>query len=383
MKGDAERPMLTIVLLGLSITSSWGNGHATTYRSLMRELVRRGHRVTFLERDLPWYAANRDLPKPPYGKTHLYASLAQLKRRFATLVRAADLVIVGSFVPEGSAVGEWVVCQARGITAFYDIDTPVTLARLAAGEGDYLSRSLVPRYDLYLSFTGGPVLDELETRFGARRALPLYCSVDPALYAPEVRPTRWDLGYMGTYSADRQPTVERLLCAPARLWPQGRFAVAGPQYPRGVKWPGNVRRIVHLPPDKHRAFYNGQRFTLNVTRAAMLRAGWSPSVRLFEAAACATPIISDPWPGLDAFFKPGSEILIGRSAADVREFLHDMSEAERRALGGRARKRVLHGHTASHRAAELEGYALDLLGRAPSLRDQAHAGETSRAAATG
>jgi spore maturation protein CgeB len=367
---------LSIVILGLSITSSWGNGHATTYRGLVRELVARGHRVVFLERDLPWYAANRDLPKPPFGKTHLYKSLLQLKRRFAVIVREADLVIVGSFVPEGIAVGEWVQRTARGATAFYDIDTPVTLARLASGEVDYLSRALIPRYDLYLSFTGGALLDRLARDFGARAPRPLYCSVDPALYAPERRRLRWDLGYMGTYSDDRQPVLAELLCAPARASPEARFAVVGPQYPKGLDWPANVRRITHLAPDRHRAFYNAQRFTLNVTRAAMRRAGWSPSVRLFEAAACGVPIVSDRWPGLESFFRPSHEILIAGTAADVLAYLHDLPEAERRQIGERARRRVLAGHTAAHRAAELEQYALEALGR---RRDGAAAARKRRA----
>lgn len=357
---------LSIVILGLSITSSWGNGHATTYRALMRALIRRGHEVTFLERDLPWYADNRDLPKPPYGRLHLYRSLNGLKRRFAGAVRDADLVIVGSFVPEGIAVGEWVMRTAQGMTAFYDIDTPETLARLARGDAGYLSRELVPRYDLYLSFTGGPVLEELERRFGACHARPLYCSVDPALYAPEKRETRWDLGYMGTYSADRQPPLEQLLCAPARTWPEGRFVVVGPQYPRGLGWPRNVRRVNHLAPGRHRAFYTSQRFTLNITRAAMRRAGWSPSVRLFEAAACATPIISDLWSGLDDFFRPGKEVLVAHGSAEALAYLRDMSEEEREALGHSARARVLAEHTAAHRAAELEGYALEILKPTPA-----------------
>lgn len=376
----AAPPVLSIVILGLSITSSWGNGHATTYRGLMRELVRRGHRVAFLERDLPWYADNRDLPKPPYGKTHLYRSLAHLKRRFASLIRDADLVIVGSFVPEGIAIGEWVTREARGATAFYDIDTPVTLARLARDDADYLTPALVARYDLYLSFTGGPVLDHLERRYGARMVRPLYCSVDPAFYAPLERRPRWDLAYMGTYSDDRQPALERLLCAPARTWPEGRFAVVGPQYPRGVGWPRNVRRIQHLPPDRHRAFYTSQRFTLNITRAAMVRAGWSPSVRLFEAAACATPIISDHWAGIESFFAPGREILIARRSAEALAYLRDIPDEERRHIGLRARERVLGSHTAAHRAAELEAYALEALAR-PARAMTAHtAGASPRAA---
>jgi spore maturation protein CgeB len=359
-------PPLRIVILGLSITSSWGNGHATTYRGLVRELTARGHDILFLERDVEWYANSRDLPRPPHGKTMLYRTLSELKRRFAGAIADADLVIVGSYVPEGAEVGEWVTGTARGLTAFYDIDTPVTLAKLARGEEDYLTAALIPQYQLYLSFTGGPTLERLEQEYGAQMARPLYCSVDPALYHPEPATTRWDLGYMGTYSDDRQPGLDRLLLQPARAWRDGRFTVAGPQYPKSIRWPKNVHRIEHLPPSRHRRFYNAQRFTLNLTRADMVAAGFSPSVRLFEAAACGTPIVSDYWDGIDTLFEPGREILIARSAADVLASVRDLPEADRAALGQRARARVLSEHTAAHRAAELEGYALEVLSRQPS-----------------
>jgi spore maturation protein CgeB len=354
---------LRIVILGLSITSSWGNGHATTYRGLVRELASRGHDVLFLERDVEWYASNRDMPRPPRGRVALYRDLGELKRRFATAVREADLVIVGSYVPEGVEVGEWVTQIAKGVTAFYDIDTPVTLAKLERGKADYLSKQLIPRYQIYLSFTGGPTLERLERDYNSPMARPLYCSVDPELYYPAAVALRWDLGYMGTYSADRQPGLERLLLEPARTWPPGRFVVAGPQYPTELRWPRNVRRIQHLPPARHRGFYNAQRFTLNLTRADMVAAGFSPSVRLFEAAACATPIVSDYWDGLSTLFEPDEEILIARSPETVLEWVRDLPEPERVALGQRARVRVLSEHTAAHRAAELEGYAREVLSR--------------------
>jgi spore maturation protein CgeB len=352
---------LRIVIVGLTITSSWGNGHATTYRGLVRELVRRGHDVCFLEHDKPWYAGNRDMPNPPFGRTELYSSVADLTTRFADDVRAADLVVVGSYVPEGVTVGDWVTRTAAGATAFYDIDTPVTLAKLERGDFEYLSPDLIPRYDLYLSFTGGPTLRRLERDLGATRALPLYCSVDPDLYYPEPRPRRWALGYLGTYSPDRQPTLDALLVQPARGCPELTFAVAGPQYPDSIDWPANVERIEHLPPARHRAFYNQQAFTLNVTRADMIRAGFSPSVRLFEAAACGVPIISDAWDGLDTLFTPGEEIVIARDTADAVAALRTTSESDRRHMGERARARILKNHTAAHRAAELERYALEAI----------------------
>lgn len=349
-------PALRIVILGLSITSSWGNGHATTYRGLMRELTRRGHQVLFLERDKPWYAAHRDLPHPPYGATCLYGSLDELRRRFTDDIRLADLVIVGSYVPEGVAVGEFIIATAQGLTAFYDIDTPITLAKLERGDYEYLSPELIPSYDLYLSFTGGPTLDLLETRYGAPRALPFYCSVDPELYFPDAPSSLppYVLGYLGTFSADRQPTLDQLLLEPARCRPDARFVVAGPQYPDTLVWPDNVDRIAHLPPSEHRRFYSAQQFTLNITRADMIRAGFSPSVRLFEAAACGVPIISDAWPGLEDFFVPGRDILIARSAEEVLTYCHDLAEADRRQIAARARAKVLACHTAAHRAAELE-----------------------------
>ncbi|HEX2059790.1 MAG TPA: glycosyltransferase [Thermoanaerobaculia bacterium] len=352
---------MNIVILGLSITSSWGNGHATTYRGLVRELAANGHDILFLERDVPWYASNRDLPEPPYCRTRLYRTLNQLKHRYTRHVREADLVIVGSYVPEGVAVGEWVTETAEGLTAFYDIDTPVTLAKLAQGDFEYLSPHLIPRYDMYLSFTGGPTLRRIEKKYKSPMARALYCSFDPEHYFPEKRRMKWDLGYLGTYSDDRQPTVERLLIEPAKKWRDGKFIVAGPQYPDDrIAWPRNVRRVTHLPPAEHRAFYNAQRFTLNVTRAAMIRAGWSPSVRLFEAAACAVPIISDWWDGLDSLFDPEREILIAETARDVLRFLR-MNDDDRKRIGLRARTRVIDEHTAAHRATELEGYVAEAL----------------------
>ncbi len=362
-----------IVILGLSITSSWGNGHATTYRGLVRALARRGHRVLFLERDVPWYAGNRDLPQPPYCRTELYCSLPDLKRRFEEEVRNADLVIVGSYVPDGVEAGEWVIATACNATAFYDIDTPVTLASLAAGTCEYLTPALLRRYGIYLSFTGGPTLRLIESHFGARMARPFYCSVDPEEYRPRNLPYRWDLGYLGTYSSDRQPALEQLMLEPARRWPRGRFAVVGPLYPDEIRWPENVEREIHLAPRQHADFYGSQRFTLNVTREAMKQAGYSPSVRLFEAGACASPVISDWWEGLDSLLAIGREILVSSSADDTLRFVRDVPDEQRRSVGHAARSRILAGHTPERRAAQLESYWKewnDNVSPYPSRRDR-------------
>ena len=309
---------MRLVVLGLSLSSSWGNGHATTFRALLSAFAERGHEILFLERDRPWYAAHRDLAEPDFCELAWYDSLSELERWRAEIERA-DAVMVGSFVPEGVAVGRWVQRHARGTTCFYDIDTPVTLARL-------------------------------ERAFGSPCARALYCSVDTDRYRPLKVPQRWDLSYLGTYSSDRQPTLERLLIEPARARPDLRFVVAGPQYPEGIEWPANVERIEHLPPAGHPEFYAASRFTLNVTRADMIGAGWSPSVRLFEAGACGTPIISDRWPGIEDVFAPGREIVLADVAEDVIEALACPAGP----IGNAARLAVLAGHSARKRAEQFE-----------------------------
>jgi spore maturation protein CgeB len=353
---------LSIVVVGLSVTSSWGNGHATTYRALIEALARRDHNVTFLERDVAWYREHRDLTKPSSWTVELYQSLNDVPRRFGELIRNADLVIIGSYVPDGIAISEWVTSHARGLTAFYDIDTPVTLAKLDHGL-DYLSASMIPRFDLYLSFAGGPVPGMIEQRYGSPLARTLYCSADPGAYLPQRLETKWALGYLGTYSEDRQPVLDQLLLSPARALPSEQFAVAGAQYPEDIVWPENILRIEHLPPRQHPTFYAEQRFALNATRADMRALGFSPSVRLFEAAACGTPVISDRWPGIETIFEPSREILLASTPRDVIEILRDMPEERRRSIAENARRRVLADHTADHRARQLEGYYAEATAR--------------------
>jgi spore maturation protein CgeB len=309
----------------------------------------------FLERDVPWYASNRDIADPDYCDLRFYRDLAEL-RQWREELAAADAVIVGSYVPDGVEVGRYVQEVADGVTAFYDIDTPVTLAKLERGDFEYLSPEVIPGYDVYLSFTGGPTLDWIEQHYASPAARALYCSVDPEAYPPLDVPKRWDLSYLGTYSPDRQPTLERLLVEPARRMPDRRFVVAGPQYPDDIDWPENVERIDHCPPADHAAFYAASRFTLNVTRADMIARGWSPSVRLFEAAACAVPVISDRWEGIEILFRPGSEIILADETDEVVKVLTGTSPEAAAAMGRAARTRVLDGHSAADRADQLESY---------------------------
>ena len=370
---------LNIVIIGLSVTSSWGNGHATTYRALIEALANRGHHVTFLERDVPWYRGHRDLTKPSNWTVKLYQSLQDIPRRYSSLIRDANLVILGSYVPDGVAIAEWVTAHAQGVTAFYDIDTPVTLAGLDQGL-EYLSAAMIPRFDLYLSFSGGPVPGMIEDAYGSPMARVLYCSADPDLYRPHPVKQHWSLGYLGTYSDDRQPSLERLLLAPAMMLADHQFVVAGSRYPEHLVWPDNVRRIEHLSQHQHPPFYSRQRFTLNLTRADMRALGFSPSVRLFEAAACGTPVISDRWPGIETIFEPGTEILLVSDAREVSQILRDIPEERRLAIADKARRRILADHTPDHRARQLEAYYLEAAGRRRRNLLQPAAGRTMQAA---
>jgi len=359
---------LDIVILGLSLSSSWGNGHATTFRSLIRGLHAEGHHVLFLERDVPWYAAHRDLRDADFCELSYYGNIDELRSRFRQRLIAADAVIIGSYVPDGITVIDTIAALKPRLLCFYDIDTPVTLAKLGQDNQEYIARRQMPLFDVYLSFSGGGVLDRLMTEFGVSRAEALYCSVDERRYRNTGEETFWDLGYLGTYSRDRQEKLQKLLIEPARRLPHMRFIVAGPQFPADIDWPENVTRIEHLAPADHPSFYSRQRFTLNITRSDMIEAGWSPSVRLFEAAACGTPIISDFWRGIDELFPQDRSILIAHDTADVVGALTGLSEETRRGMADLA-QRIVHGdHTGRARARQLanilsEGLPQNRVGR--------------------
>lgn len=348
---------MKLVVFGLSITSSWGNGHATTYRALLKAFAARGHDVDFYEWDAPYYRMNRDLPEPGFCRVRLYDRWEDTREEALAVARDADAVLVGSYVQDGIALIEDLCRAVPDRLFFFDIDTPVTVAQLRTGTCLYLRPDQIPSFRRYLSFAGGPLLsDVLEAELGAREARALLCCVDVDMYRPGRPEARFasDMSYLGTYAEDREEGLERLLLAVARVRPAWSFLVAGPQYPTGTSWPAGVRRNEHVPPRDHRSFYASAAWQLNLTRSDMRRAGWSPSVRLFEAAACGAAIMSDRWPGLDRFFEPGSEILLPESTAEVVDIIETTHPDDRRAIGAAARRRIMNGHTSRHRARELE-----------------------------
>jgi spore maturation protein CgeB len=378
-----------IAVFGLTISSSWGNGHATLWRGLCRALARRGHRVAFFERDVPYYAAHRDLGGVPWVDVVLYRTWDDVRARASRTLAVADVAIVTSYCPDAFAATE-LALDSDALAVFYDLDSPITLERLARGEPvDYVGPRGYADYDLVLSYAGGAALEQLAARLGAARVAPLYGSVDPDAHRPHERTADApaDLSYLGTYSADRQPAVERLFLEPARRLPRHWFTLGGSQYPPEFPWAPNVRYVRHVAPPEHARFFAESRLTLNVTRRAMAEYGRAPSGRMFEAAACGTPVITDAWEGLDEFFAVGGaepEVLVARDAADVVEAIR-CADAELAAIAARARERVLDEHTSARRALELESLLVEAGGVdvSPAALDAPAALDVPPAAAAG
>jgi spore maturation protein CgeB len=366
--GGGAGPNLRIVVLGLSITSSWGNRNALCYRALMRALCDQGHDVLFLERRADFYDSHRDLPRPPYGRTESYATVDELQSRFGGELRRADLVVIGSCTPDSARISDLVEQAAQGVIAFYDFDLARTLACLARGDRDHVPAGTIERYHIYLSTTGGSSLELLETHYGAKMARPLYTSVDPTVHFPQPRELRWDLGFLGSRTSGRCTALERHMLTPARVQPQLRFLMASSQASHELAYPSNITQVPHLCASEQRALYGSLRFALNLTRTDVARAGYAPSARLFEAAACGTPIITDYFHGLETFFAPGREIFISRSSEETIALLRDIDDDRRHAMARRARERVLCSHTAMHRGAQLTSYIYELLGRPALLK---------------
>ncbi len=364
---------MNIVIFGLTVSSSWGNGHATLWRGLLRALAGRGHEVTFFERDVPYYATHRDLTFFPGVELKLYQDWETVLPSACEKIKRADVGMVTSYCPDGVAATELVLGSDLPARVFYDLDTPVTLSALRAGrELSYIGPTGLGGFDLVLSYTGGAALSELKTQLEAQRVAPLYGSVDPDVHRP-VRPRdtyRADLSYLGTYAEDRQARLEQLFIEPARQLPSQRFLIGGAMYPEAFPWTSNIFFARHVAPGEHPAFYCSSRLTLNVTRAAMAQMGFCPSGRLFEAAACGVPILSDWWEGLDAFFTPGEQILVAESTEHAIEAL-GLPQAELNRIAQAARDRTLAEHTAAHRAKELEAALEQTVNRGPCAPEDA------------
>ena len=347
---------MKLVVFGLSVSSSWGNGHATLWRGLCSALDRRGHRVVFFERDVPYYAAHRDCFELPGGALILYQSWPEVLSAARRHLSDCDVAMVTSYCPDALAATELVLDSRAHVSCFYDLDSPITIDRLERGEPvEYIGTRGLADFDLVLSYAGGPALWRLQERLGAKVVAPLFGSADPATHHPAnpVAHYQADLSYLGTHAADRLQPLRALLAEPARMFPDRKFVIGGASYDGTFPWQANIYLIPHVPSTDHPAFYCSAKLNLNVTRRAMAENGYCPSGRLFEAAACGAAILSDSWPGLETFFEPGREILVARGTQDALDAMQ-MPTEELARIARSARERTLAEHTADVRAGQLE-----------------------------
>jgi spore maturation protein CgeB len=353
---------MRLIVFGLTLSSSWGNGHATLWRGLGRALARRGHEIVFFERDVPYYAQNRDLINWAAGELVLYENWPAVEEEARVETERADAVIITSFCPDALAASDLVLGSAAGLKIFYDLDTPITLTEYRKTRAvSYIPTDGLRRFDLVLSFTGGQAIEELKRLLGARKVTTLYGHVDPEIHRP-LPPSetyRANLSYLGTFASDRQQSLERLFVEPARILPEKRFLIGGALYPKDFPWVSNIYFVRHLPPAEHPSFFSSSDLTLNVTRAPMAEMGFCPSGRLFEASACGTAILSDDWRGIEEFFEPGEEILLVKQTADVVDAL-SLDPDALAALASAGRRRTLAQHTSEHRAQEFENVLIHL-----------------------
>lgn len=347
---------MNIVIFGLSISSSWGNGHATIWRGLIRELIAKKHTVTFFEKNVPYYAQNRDFYGMAGLNLILYDCWSEIELNAATLLNFADIGIVTSYCPDALVASDLILAREVPLHIFYDLDAAVTVKNFETGKQPfYIGKRLFKDYDFVLSYTGGEVLNKIKSQLGAAEVFPLYGCVDPIIHKPVQMSEDYSgvLSYLGTYAVDRQNALMTLFIETAKRNPQNRFVLGGAQYPGDIKWPHNVHFVTHVPPGEHSEFYCSSQFTLNITRKDMAEMGFSPSGRIFEAAACGVPVLSDLWPGVEEFFTPGEEIIIVKDTDEVINALR-MPERERIRIAQNAYQKVLKQHTALQRVEQLE-----------------------------
>ncbi len=344
-----------LTFFGSSLVSSYWNGAATYYRGLLRALAARGHRIIFCEPDAYGRQQNRDLATDPeYARVIVYRSEAErdalLERAFAE----SDWVIKCSGVGVWDAELEAAVAEGGGgevQTAFWDVDAPATLARIAADPADPF-RHCIPRYSYIFTYGGGPPVVAGYERWGAQGCTPIYNGLDPEEHRPleRTREPEFDLLFMGNRLPDREARVEEFFFRAAELCPERRFALGGEGW--GDKpMPANVTYLGHIPTTRHNEVNAAARLVLNIHRESMVENGWSPATRMFEAAGAASCQITDAWRGIEDFFAPDTEILVAEDAEGVARLVREVDTQAARRIGEAARSRALRDHTYAQRAA--------------------------------
>jgi spore maturation protein CgeB len=359
-----------IAFFGSSLISAYWNGAATYYRGLLRALAARGHRITFYEPDAFERQRHRDIPDPDWASVVVYAG-DRVSAAEAALAEAAgsDLVVKASGVGVYDQWLEMHVPELAGAAtrvAFWDVDAPATLERLASDPWDPF-HALVPAYDIVFTYGGGAAVVSRYLGFGARRCVPIYNALDPATHFPAAPDPRFAgaLGLLANRLPDREARVEEFFVEVAERMPDRSFVLGGSGWDSKVL-PRNVRYVGHVYTGDHNAFNASCLAVLNVNRDSMARFGHSPATRVFEAAGARACIISDAFAGVEEFLLPDREIVVARNGAEVARRLAALDATEAREIGLRAHARVLAHHTYAQRALETER-ALQTLAEEPVL----------------
>jgi spore maturation protein CgeB len=348
---------MNVAFFGSSLTSAYWNGAATYYRGVIRALHERGHRVTFYEPDAYDRQRHRDMPDPPWAEVVVYPAEEHAALREVERARGADLVVKASGVGVFDDLLEAAVLDLRAadaLVAFWDVDAPATLERLGRDPHDPF-RTLVPRYDLVLTYGGGDPVVAAYTALGARGCYPIYNGVDPDTHHPVESDPAFaaTLAFLGNRLPDREARVDEFFLSVAEALPGSRFLLGGSGWD-DKPLPANVHYLGHVYTRDHNAFNRTPDAVLNVSRDSMASTGFSPATRVFEAAAAEACLVTDAWEGVERFFEPDREILVARSGAEVADHLRGLSPRRAREIGARARERALAEHTYAQRAIELE-----------------------------
>jgi spore maturation protein CgeB len=349
---------MKIAFFGSSLVSSYWNGAATYYRGLLKELAALGHEITFYEPDAYERQQHRDIADPPWARVVVYPATADgWQGALDAAVAEADPLVKASGVGVFDAELEQAVperCPPRALCVYWDVDAPATLDAMQQDGGHHLHR-MIPRYDVVLTYGGGPPVVDAYRRVGARDCIPVYNALDPATHHPVPPHNAFacDLGFLGNRLPDREARVEDFFLKAAALLPQRRFLLGGSGWDDKAI-PANVLRVGHVGTGMHNAFFCSGLATLNVNRESMARYGYSPPTRVFEAAGAGACLITDAWIGIEMFLEPGREVLVVTGGEELADVLDWLKPATARPMAEAARRRILAHHTYTHRAREVD-----------------------------
>ncbi|MGE0370720.1 MAG: glycosyltransferase [Gammaproteobacteria bacterium] len=357
---------MRLAFYGSSLLSSYWNGAATYYRGLLSALAPLGYDITFYEPDAFDRQQHRDIAPPPWARVHVYPARLEAVESVLAEAAGADIVIkasgVGVFDTE---LLQGAVRRARpdALSVFWDVDAPATLADLAAGAEHPLHQAL-PRLDMVLTYGGGDPVVAAYTGFGAAQCVPIYNALDPATHHPVPPDPGFaaDLAFLANRLPDREARADAFFFAPAARLPEKRFLLGGSGWQDKARTP-NIHYLGHVGTEHHNVFNTSPLAVLNVARDSMAVTGFSPATRVFEAAGAGACLITDAWQGIEGFLTPDEEILVARDGDEVVRHLSALTPERARAIGARARRRMLAEHTYAQRAHIVDGLFREALAR--------------------